>query len=62
MVTIAFLGGFLVLQKKNIESVILYWYVALGTPRLLPALQQIYSGWAILKGQTASMSLVRNAG
>ena len=57
MVTIAFLGGFLVLQRKNSESVIpLLGALALGAQRLLPALQQIYSGWAILKGQTASMS------
>ena len=32
--------------------------MALGAQRLLPALQQIYSGWAALKGSSASIQSV----
>jgi len=56
MVAIAILGGLLVLQRGTGLSVIpLLGTLALGFQRLLPALQQIYSGWAQLKGYNAAI-------
>lgn len=56
MVAIALLGGFLVLQRGSGIAVIpLLGALALGAQRLLPALQQIYVGWAILKGDQAAI-------
>ena len=56
MVVIALLGGGLVLQQTSGSSVIpLLGVLALGAQRLLPALQQIYSGWASLKGSNAAI-------
>ena len=47
MVAIALLGCLLVLQRGSGMAVIpLLGVLALGAQRLLPALQQIYSGWA----------------
>jgi ABC-type multidrug transport system fused ATPase/permease subunit len=51
MVAIALLGGLLVLQRGSSAAVIpLLGALALGAQRLLPALQQVYAGWAVLKG------------
>ncbi|WP_255001173.1 ABC transporter ATP-binding protein [Cyanobium sp. Alchichica 3B3-8F6] len=59
LVAIAALGGLLVLQRGSGSSVIpLLGALALGAQRLLPALQQIYAGWANLKSWTASMAAV----
>ena len=59
MVAIALLGGLLVLQRGSGASVIsLLGVLALGAQRLLPALQQIYSGWASLKGYNAAIHAV----
>ena len=59
MVAIALLGGMLVLQRGSEVSVIpLLGALALGAQRLLPALQQIYAGWAALKGYNAAMQAV----
>ncbi|MDA7434757.1 ABC transporter ATP-binding protein/permease [Synechococcus sp. AH-601-J22] len=59
MVAIALLGGFLVLQRGSGAAVIpLLGALALGAQRLLPALQQIYSGWASLKGTDAAFQAV----
>jgi ABC-type multidrug transport system fused ATPase/permease subunit len=59
MVAIALLGGLLVLQRGSGADVIpLLGALALGAQRLLPALQQIYSGWASLKGQSAGIQAV----
>ncbi|MDC0269656.1 ABC transporter ATP-binding protein/permease [Synechococcus sp. AH-551-N23] len=59
MVAIALLGGLLVLQRGSGASVIpLLGAFALGAQRLLPALQQIYSGWATLKGRSAAIQSV----
>jgi ABC-type multidrug transport system fused ATPase/permease subunit len=56
MVAIAILGGLLVLQRGTGLSVIpLLGTLALGFQRLLPALQQIYGGWAQLKGYNAAI-------
>lgn len=56
MVAIAVLGGLLVLQNGVVISVIpLLGTFALGAQRLLPALQQIYGGWAALKGYQKSI-------
>ena len=53
MVAIALLGGMLVIQQGSGTAVItLLGAMALGAQRLLPALQQIYGGWASLKGLT----------
>lgn len=59
LVTIAVLGGLLVLQRGSGAAVIpLLGALALGAQRLLPALQQIYSGWANMKSWTASISSI----
>ena len=59
MVAIALLGGLLVSQRGSGPSVIqLLGAMALGAQRLLPALQQIYSGWAALKGYNAAIESV----
>ena len=59
MVAIALLGGLLVWQRGNGAAVIpLLGALALGAQRLLPALQQIYSGWAALKGYSAAIQSV----
>lgn len=56
---IALLGWLLVLQRASGPAVIpLLGALALGAQRLLPALQQIYSGWASLKGYNASIQSV----
>ena len=59
MVVISLLAGLLVLQRGSGSSVIsLLGVLALGAQRLLPALQQIYSGWASLKGSSAAIHAV----
>ena len=59
MVAIALLGGLLVLQRGSGASVIpLLGALALGAQRLLPALQQIYSGWAAVKSYNAGILAV----
>jgi len=56
MVAIALLGGLLVLQRGSGVAVMpLLGALALGAQRLLPSLQQIYRGWANLKGCNAAM-------
>jgi ABC-type multidrug transport system fused ATPase/permease subunit len=57
MVAIALLGGLLVLQRASGGAVIpLLGALALGAQRLLPALQQVYSGWASLRGSNAALA------
>jgi ABC-type multidrug transport system fused ATPase/permease subunit len=59
MVAIALLGSFLVSQHgPGGEVVPLLGALALGAQRLLPALQQVYSGWASLRGYNASLASV----
>ena len=59
MVAIALLGGLLVFQRGSGVAVIpLLGSLALGAQRLIPALQQIYSGWASLKGNNPSIHAV----
>ena len=59
MVAIALLGGLLVLHRGSGAAVIpLLGALALGAQRLLPALQQIYSGWASLKCSNAGIQAV----
>lgn len=59
LVAIALLGGLLVLQRGSGAAVIpLLGALALGGQRLLPVLQQIYSGWANLNGLSASLAEV----
>ena len=59
MVAIALLGGFLVTQRGSGTAVIpLLGALALGAQRLLPALQQIYSAWAMLKSYNAAIEAV----
>ena len=56
MTFIAALGCSLVLQKGvGIDVVPLLGVLALGAQRLLPALQQMYSGWALVKGNHAAV-------
>jgi ATP-binding cassette subfamily B protein len=59
LVAIALLGGLLVLQKGSGAAVIpTMGALALGAQRLLPALQQIYSGWASLNSWSAGLAAV----
>jgi len=59
LVVIALLGGLLVLQRGSGGAVIpLLGALALGAQRLLPALQQIYGGWANLNSWSASLVAV----
>jgi len=59
MVGIALLGGLLVLQRGSVAAVIpLLGSLALGAQRLLPAMQQVYSGWSSLAGFNAAMQSV----
>ena len=59
MVAIALGAWTLVVQRGDGAAVIpLLGTLALGAQRLLPALQQIYSGWAALKGSSAAMQAV----
>ena len=56
MMALALLGGMLVWQRGSSAAVITpLGALALGAQRLLPALQQIYSGWASLKGYNAAI-------
>lgn len=56
MVAIAVLGGLLALQRGSDGAVIpLLGAMALGAQRLLPALQQAYGGWAVLRGYNAEL-------
>lgn len=53
---VALLGGFLVLDKgSGVEVVPILGALALGAQRLLPALQQVYGCWSLLKGANASI-------
>jgi ABC-type multidrug transport system fused ATPase/permease subunit len=59
LVAIALLGGLLVTQQaSSIDVIPILGTLALGAQRLLPALQQVYSGWAVLKGNDAAMLAV----
>ncbi len=59
LVALALLGGLLVSQQGPGGAVIpLLGALALGAQRLLPALQQVYSGWAALKSSNASLAAV----
>lgn len=59
MVSIALLGGFLVMQRgSGAASIPLLGAMALGAQRLLPALQQIYTGWASLNGYNVAIQSV----
>ena len=56
MVAIAILGGFFVLQRDSSIGIIpLLGALAVASQRLLPALQQIYRGWTLLKGNSAAI-------
>ena len=59
MVAIALLGAILVEQRGTGAVVIpLLGTLALGAPRILPALQLMYSAWATLKGYSSSIQAV----
>jgi ABC-type multidrug transport system fused ATPase/permease subunit len=59
LVAIAVLGGFLALQRGSSDAVIpLLGVLALGAQRLLPAIQQVYFGWASLQSWNASLAAV----
>ena len=56
MVLIAILALFLSLQKGSNKDVIpILGSLALGAQRLLPALQQMYSGWASINGNSSGI-------
>ncbi len=56
-VALALLGGLLVLQRGSGTVVIpVLGAFALGAQRLLPALQQVYTGWAALKAYNPALS------
>ena len=56
MICIAILGATLVARSESGNEIIpLLGALALGAQRLLPAMQQIYNGWASLKGYNSAM-------
>ena len=56
-VALTLLGGLLVLQGGAGKSIIpLLGGLALGAQRLLPALQQVYGNWSMLKGCTSDLA------
>ena len=56
LVAIALFGGVIVMRQGSGSAVIpLLGSLALGAQRLLPALQQIYSGWSTVKGFSESI-------
>lgn len=62
MVAIALIGGLLVLERGGGTAVIpLLGALALGAQRLLPALQQIYIGWASLNTCNTAIHAVLTA-
>ena len=62
LVGIALIGGLLMLQQGDGKDIIpLLGAFALGFQRLLPALQQIYFSWSILKGNSENILEVLNA-
>jgi ABC-type multidrug transport system fused ATPase/permease subunit len=58
LVAVAVLGGLLVFQRGSGSVIPLLGALALGAQRLLPALQQIYSGWANLNSCGTSLAAV----
>ena len=59
LVVIALLGAFLVMQRGSGALIIpVLGALALGAQRLLPALQQVYTGWANLKSWSSSLASV----
>jgi ATP-binding cassette subfamily B protein len=59
MVALSLFGALLVSQKGSGSFVIpLLGSLALGAQRLLPALQQVYAGWAVLKHYNAAIQAV----
>jgi ABC-type multidrug transport system fused ATPase/permease subunit len=59
LVAIALVGGLMILQRGSGAAVIpLLGALALGAQRMLPALQQIYSGWANLNSWSTSLATV----
>ena len=59
MVSIALMGALMVQQQGTGSAVIpLLGAFALGAQRLLPALQQVYLGWSVLKSSNSHMSAV----
>ena len=59
LVAIALFGGLMVIRQGSGAAVIpVLGSLALGAQRLLPALQQIYSGWSSLKGFSESINRV----
>ena len=43
-------GAILTLRNGSVSTIPLLGSLVIGAQRLLPALQQIYSGWAVVKG------------
>jgi ATP-binding cassette, subfamily B, bacterial PglK len=59
MVLFAFVGALLATNKSSSAEVIpLLGTFALGSQRLLPALQQVYNGWSIVKRYTEDVAKV----
>ena len=59
MVAIAFIGSLIVFNRGESVTVIpLLGALALGAQRMLPALQTIYNGWAVMKGYNSAISAV----
>ncbi len=59
IISIILLG--VVFNKKEIANIAMLGSIAFGAQRLLPALQSIYSAWAMLKNFSADIKEVNNA-
>ncbi len=55
------LGLSLLSSSTNSQIISLLGTLALGAQRLLPSMQQIYNGWAVIKGSSASVENVLNS-
>ena len=60
LVLMSLMGGFLVSQEgtSNTAALSLLGALALGAQRILPALQQVYGSWSIIKGFSADLESV----
>ena len=59
LVVVALLGGFMAIRQDSVSTIItLLGTFALGSQRLLPALQQAYSGWSAMRSFNADFYAV----
>ena len=61
IITIALIGIILVYQNKNSTQILsLLGAIGLGTQKLLPALQEIFRSWGLIKSNSEDLKIVSN--